>query len=112
VRVKEHPQTSPAGLLGGFALVWITGSVFALLTAYLGISGRLWNLGLPRWLILFTMCVGAWQWFWITPALFRLKRRPDRGLYAGLLWGGILFTVMNVITWTFLFFKLRHFSMQ
>ena len=98
--------------MGGFALVWLVGSVFTISTAQLGVSGKLWDVGFPRWLIVAIMLVGVWQWLWITPVLIRSRRRNNRGLYVGMLWGGILFSILNLALWVFVFFKLRHFSMQ
>lgn len=103
---------NPAGILGGLVLVWVVGTLFTVLTALLATSGSLWRLGFPSWLILLTVLVGIWQWVWIYPAMKRAQRGRKRGLYNGLLWGGILFSLVNVIGWAVILILFRHASLQ
>ena len=71
-----------------FGFVWVAGIVLSLVTLRLAISGRLWDLGFPSWLITLTVLVGVWQWIWIAPMLRFVRLRNRNDLYNGLLRGG------------------------
>ncbi len=103
---------NPTEILGGLILVWIIGTLATVLTTLLATSGKLWNLGFPSWLIFLTVLVGVWQWLWLVPALRYARRKQKPGLYNGMLWGGILFSVVNVIGWTVILVLFRHASLQ
>jgi hypothetical protein len=103
---------NPAEILGGLIAVWMIGTLLTALTASLATSGRLWQLGLPRWLIFFTVLVGIWQWVYLWPAVKYARRKERRGLYNGMLWGGVLFSLTNVIGWVVILVLFRHVSLQ
>ena len=107
-----QPESRPADVLWGLALVWILDTALSGLVVSLAFSGKLWNLGFPSWLIAFAVLVGVWQWVWVAPVLIRAKRRNRYGFYTGVLTGAISFAVVNIPACLFLFFQLRHFSMQ
>lgn len=103
---------NPAEILGGLLGVWIVGTLLTALTASLATSGRLWDLGFPSWLIFVTVLVGVWQWLYLWPALKYARKRQRQGLYNGMLWGGILFSLVNVIGWGVILVLFRHASLQ
>lgn len=72
----------------GFGVVWVAGILTSLLTLRLAISGTLWDLGFPHWLIPMTLLVGIWQWVWVAPILAYARRKNRRGVYEGLRGGG------------------------
>ena len=95
-----------------FGLVWIVGIVLSFVTFRLAISGRLWDLGFPVWLIPLTVLVGVWQWIWIAPILGYAKRRNRFTLYYGLLWGGVSFSVLQLALAIVMYLMFRKISMQ
>lgn len=103
---------NPAEIVGGLLAVWIIGTLLTALTASLATSGKLWDLGFPSWLIFLTALVGVWQWLYLWPTLKYAKRQERRGLYNGVLWGGILFSVVNVVGWAVILVLFRHASLQ
>ena len=107
-----NKEPNPADTMWGFAIVWLISSAATILMAWLAVTGRLWNVGFPGWLIAFSVLVGIWQWIWVVPVLSRAKRRERRGFYSGLLAGAVSFSLLNITACVILFFKLRHVSLQ
>lgn len=104
----SHSHTS----LSAFAFVWIAGIVLSLTTFRLAISGRLWDLGFPTWLITLSVLVGVWQWIWIAPILTYARRNDRTTLYNGLLRGGISFSVLQLAIAAVMYFMFRRVSLQ
>ena len=109
---KKVSQSLPCTSFLAFAFVWIVGVALSLTTLRLAVSGKLWALGFPFWLITLIVLVGVWQWIWLGPALFLVRADRDRALYAGLLRGGISFSVLQIAVWLVLFLMFRHVSLQ
>jgi len=82
------------------------------LTLQLAVTGRLWNLGFPYWLIWITVLVGLWQWLWIAPMLKIVRSRGHFRIYQGLLRGGISFSVVQLSSWIVLYALFRKVSLQ
>jgi len=95
-----------------FGFVWIVGIVLSLITLRLAISGRLWDLGFPTWLITLSVLVGVWQWIWIAPILTYARRNYRTTLYNGLLRGGISFSASQLAIAAVLYFMFRKVSLQ
>ena len=95
-----------------FGFVWIAGIVLSLVTFRLAISGRLWDLGFPHWLITLCVLVGVWQWIWIAPMLRFVQHRKRNDLYLGLLRGGVSFSVLQISIFLVLYFTFRRISLQ
>ncbi|HWC16380.1 MAG TPA: hypothetical protein VG498_05170 [Terriglobales bacterium] len=95
-----------------FAFVWITGMILSLVTLRLAITGKLWDLGFPSWLITLSVLVGIWQWMWIAPMLRFASRRSQSVLYNGLLRGGISFSIFQLAVSLVLCFAFRKLSLQ
>jgi hypothetical protein len=96
----------------GFGTVWIAGIFATLLTFGLTISGTLWDLGFPLWLIDLSDLVGVWQWMWIAPVLAYAPPSNRRRLYDGLRLGGISFCIFQVSLCAVIYLFFRHFSLQ
>jgi hypothetical protein len=94
----------------GFVVVWTVGIVASIFSIALGISGVLWNLGFPYWLITLCMLVGIWQWVWIAPLLSYLGRTNRIGLNKGLRAGAIWFTLVQLSVAIALYFCFRNFG--
>jgi hypothetical protein len=92
--------------------VWILGIALSLITFRLAISGKLWNWGMPGWLIWLTVLVGIWQWIWIAPLLRFARDRNRLALYNGILRGGISFSVMQLGAWLMLYVMFRKVTLQ
>ena len=95
-----------------FGFVWFAGIVLSLVIFRLAISGRLWDLGFPSWLITLCVLVGVWQWIWIAPMLRFARRRNRNDLYNGLLRGGVSFSVLQIAIFVVLYFTFRRISLQ
>lgn len=95
-----------------FGCVWISGVVLSLITFRLAISGRLWDLGFPSWLITLGVLVGVWHWIWIAPMLGYARRSSRNALYAGLLWGGASFSALQSAIAILLYLLFRKVSLQ
>jgi hypothetical protein len=95
-----------------FGFVWIAGIVLSLVTFRLAISGRLWDLGFPSWLITLSVLVGVWQWIWIAPMLRFARRRNRNDLYNGLLRGGVSFSIVQIAIFVVLYFTFRRINLQ
>lgn len=95
-----------------FAFVWITGILLSPLTLRLAITGKLWDLGFPNWLITLSVLVGVWHWMWIAPILRFARRRSQNALYKGLLRGGISFSILQLVVCLVLYFTFRKVSLQ
>ncbi|MBV9147630.1 MAG: hypothetical protein JO065_17070 [Acidobacteria bacterium] len=95
-----------------FGAVWLVGVAFALITFRLAISGKLWALGIPGWLITLICLVGIWQWIWIMPLLGLARGRNNMTVYNGLLRGGISFSGLQLSVFLLLYLMLRKFNLQ
>ena len=98
--------------LSAFAAVWLLGVVLSALSLQLAVTGRLWRMGFPYWLIWITVLVGLWQWVWLGPLLRVTHRRRLFRTYNGLLHGGISFSVVHLSCWIAIYFLFRHVSLQ
>jgi|ERR1700676_142226 len=96
----------------GFGVVWIAGIFTSLLSLRLAISGTLWDLGFPHWLIAMTMLVGIWQWVWIAPILAYARRKNRPGLYEGLRRGAMWFSIVQLSLCAVLYLYFRNVSLQ
>ena len=95
-----------------FAFVWTAGVVLSFASFRLAISGSLWDLGVPSWLITVIVLVGIWQWIWIVPMLWFARHRNRQALFNGLLHGGISFSALHFAACLVLYFTFRKFSLQ
>ena len=95
-----------------FAAVWLLGVVLSALTLQLAVTGRLWNVGFPYWLIWITVLVGLWLWIWLGPLLRVTRSRRLFRTYKGLLRGGISFSIVQLSCWIVLYFVFRKVSLQ
>lgn len=104
----SRAQTS----LTAFGFVWMAGILLSLFTFRLAISGRLWDLGFPTWLITLSVLVGVWQWLWIAPILTYARRNYRTAIYNGFLRGGISFSMLQLAIALVLYLIFRKVSLQ
>jgi hypothetical protein len=97
---------------GTFGFVWTAGIVLSFVSLRLAISGKLWNLGFPSWMITVIVLVGIWQWIGIVPMLGLARRLNRHALYNGLLRGGISFSALHLAACLVLYFTFRKVSLQ
>jgi hypothetical protein len=98
--------------VAGFVAVWVAGILLSITTAALAVTGTLWDLGIPAWLIAVTVLVGLWQWTWLFPLLRWARHTGRHDLSRGLLRGGASFSILQLTVWILLFVLFRHVSLQ
>jgi len=110
--VENGVNSDSPNAIAAFGFVWLAGILLSFITARLAISGALWDLGFPVWLIWLIVLVGLWQWIWLGPLIRLARRRQRLGLSRGLLRGGLSFSVVQGAAWALLFFVLRHLNVH
>lgn len=108
--MPQATKNSKGQVAAGFAVVWMAGIVASLLVLILLVSGTLWNLGFPYWLIISMMYVGFWQWFWVVPLLSYAARNNRLELHKGLRAGAVGFTIAQTIAVVGLYSCCRNFG--
>jgi hypothetical protein len=94
----------------GFVTVWFVGISATLLVFSLTVSGTLWSIGFPGWLIYVTNLVGAWQWLWIAPILTHAPRSNPSGFHPCLHIGDVCFSVFQLSLCAVTYLRFRNFS--